>query len=301
MLMAEDNVGNQFRPNAVQDVRNQVIQNVVQNPGVQYVRNYNGLRVDTRISNQYGIGNVVIARAEANVKLRKRDGAYLLKQMQIAQKEEVGIQLTSEEFEFIDDVEEQYTKLLEPNLEPHQVQQNDSIVISVVSSMEQGGRTVKQHSATVKETRAYHESLFHNLATEVEKINLVNRKMKETNAKLTIELARYKNQEKCFEISQENYDKLKRCYQKSIYQEQCLTKKINALHLSFGKQIMTLNEEISNLNKQLLKKKSTGSSLQEEKKRLKSDFKIREDELLDKQIQLENKIKKLDNILVKMG
>ncbi|GJV01193.1 hypothetical protein Tco_1334762 [Tanacetum coccineum] len=37
------------------------------------------------------------------------------------------------------------------------------------------------------------------------------------------------------------------------------------------------------------------------KEKLKSDFKIREDELLDKQIQLENKIKELDNILFKMG
>ncbi|GJV04418.1 hypothetical protein Tco_1337987 [Tanacetum coccineum] len=49
------------------------------------------------------------------------------------------------------------------------------------------------------------------------------------------------------------------------------------------------------------RKKSTVSSLLEEKKKLKSDFKIREDELLDKQIQLENKIKELDNIFVKMG
>ncbi|GJV18334.1 hypothetical protein Tco_1367354 [Tanacetum coccineum] len=71
--------------------------------------------------------------------------------------------------------------------------------------------------------------------------------------------------------------------------------------LSSGKQITTLNEEISNLNKQLSKEKSTVSSLLEEKKKLKSDFKIREDELLDKQIQLENKIKELDNILVKTG
>ncbi|GKD47831.1 retrovirus-related pol polyprotein from transposon TNT 1-94 [Tanacetum coccineum] len=85
----------------------------------------------------------------------------------------------------------------------------------------------------------------------------------------------------------------------SVYQEQCLSKKINALHLSLGKQITALNEEISNLNKQLSKENSTVSSLQEEKKRLKSDFKIREDELLDKQIQLENKVKELDNILVK--
>ncbi|GKC73383.1 hypothetical protein Tco_1119266, partial [Tanacetum coccineum] len=59
---------------------------------------------------------------------------------------------------------------------------------------------------------------------------------------------------------------------------------INALHLSSGKQITALNEEISNLEKQLSKEKATVSSLQEEKKRLKSDFKIREDEFLDKQI-----------------
>ncbi|GJR09182.1 hypothetical protein Tco_0791834 [Tanacetum coccineum] len=85
----------------------------------------------------------------------------------------------------------------------------------------------------------------------------------------------------------------------SVYQEQCLTKKINALHLSSAKTITTLNEEIANLNNMLSKKKSTVSSLQEEKKRLKFDFKIREDEFLDKQILLENKIKELDNILVK--
>nr|GFB12157.1 hypothetical protein [Tanacetum cinerariifolium] len=101
-------------------------------------------------------------------------------------------------------------------------------------------------------------------------------------------------------FSKEKYDKLERCYQKSVYQEQCLTKKINALQLSSGKQITTLNEEILNLNKQLSMEKSTVSSLLEEKKRLKSDFKIRENELLDKKIHLENKIKELDNILVKM-
>ncbi|GJR04109.1 integrase, catalytic region, zinc finger, CCHC-type containing protein [Tanacetum coccineum] len=197
--------------------------------------------------------------------------------------------------------EEQYTELLEPIPEPHQVQQNDSNIISEVSSMEQSGGTVDQHPATVEETHAYFESLYNNLAIEVEKVNSVNRRMKETNVDLTTELARYKNQEKCFEISQEKYDKLERCYQKSVYQEQCLAKKINALHLSSGKQITTLNEEISNLNEQLSKEKSIVSSFHEEKKKLKSDFKIREDELLDKQIQLENKITELDNILVKTG
>ncbi|GJU98795.1 hypothetical protein Tco_1328066 [Tanacetum coccineum] len=195
--------------------------------------------------------------------------------------------------------EEQYTELLEPIPESHQVPQNDSNVIFEVSSMEQSGRTVEQNPATPEETRALYDSLYNNLATKVKKVNSVDRKLRETNTDLTIELARCKNQEKCFEISQEKYEKLERCYQKSVYQEQCLTKKMNALHLSSGKQITTLNEEISNLNKRLSKEKSTVSSLLEEKKKLKSDFKIRKDELLDKQIQLENKIKELDNILVK--
>ncbi|GJV17040.1 hypothetical protein Tco_1362363 [Tanacetum coccineum] len=124
-------------------------------------------------------------------------------------------------------------ELLEPIPEPHQVQHNDSNVISAVSSVEQSRGTVEQHPINVEETRVLYDSLYNNLAIEVEKVNSVNRKLRETNADLTSELARYKNQEKCFEINQEKYEKLKRCYQKSVYQEQCLTKKINALHLSF--------------------------------------------------------------------
>ncbi|GJU59531.1 retrovirus-related pol polyprotein from transposon TNT 1-94 [Tanacetum coccineum] len=51
----------------------------------------------------------------------------------------------------------------------------------------------------------------------------------------------------------------------------------------------------------LSKEKSVVSRLEEDKKKLKFDFKIREDELLDKQIELEKKIKELDNILLKHG
>ncbi|GJR71794.1 hypothetical protein Tco_0084159 [Tanacetum coccineum] len=284
-----------------------------------------------RCYNYKGLGH--LAR-NCIVRPRRRGVAYLQTQLLIAQKEEAGIQLQAKEFDLMqastsgtqtdkDPVydsdglaevhnydncynneifnmftqKEQYTELLKPILETHQVQQNDSNVISKVSSVLQYGGTIDQHPTTVEETRAYFESLYNNLAIKVEKVNSVNLKMKETNADLTTKLARYKNQEKCFEIRHEKYDKLERCYQKSVYQEQCLTKKINALHLSSDKQITTLNEEISNLNKQLSKEKSTIYSLLEEKKKLKSDFKIREDELLDKQIQLENKIKELDNIL----
>nr|GEW40163.1 integrase, catalytic region, zinc finger, CCHC-type, peptidase aspartic, catalytic [Tanacetum cinerariifolium] len=49
------------------------------------------------------------------------------------------------------------------------------------------------------------------------------------------------------------------------------------------------------------KRKINRFFLLEEKKRLKSDFKTCEDKLLDKQIQLEKKIKELNNILLKTG
>nr|GEU99076.1 hypothetical protein [Tanacetum cinerariifolium] len=297
---------------------------VAQNPRVHNVGNQNGLIGVPGNANQNlnGNGNLVAARAEGNAtrhngnqircyncrgvghfarncttRPRRRDAAYLQTQLLIAQKKEAGIQLQDEEFDLmvattdLDEIEEvnancilmenlqqastseeQYTELLEPIPEPHQVPQNDNNVISKVTSVEQSGKTLEQHPVNFEETCALYDSLYQNLAIEVENVNTVNRKLKETNRDLTTELARFKNQ-----------------------------KKINVLHLSFGKQIMTLNEEILDLNKQLSKEKSTVSFLLEEKKMLKSDFKIREDELLDKQIQLEKKIKELNNILVKTG
>nr|GFC22322.1 hypothetical protein [Tanacetum cinerariifolium] len=91
--------------------------------------------------------------------------------------------------------EEHYTELLEPILESHQVPHNDNDVISEDTSVKQGGETVEQHPANFEETRALYESLYQNLAIEVEKVNSVNRKLKETNADLTTKLERYKNQE----------------------------------------------------------------------------------------------------------
>nr|GFB98456.1 hypothetical protein [Tanacetum cinerariifolium] len=101
--------------------------------------------------------------------------------------------------------EEQYTELLEPIPELHQVPQNDNNVISKVTSVEQSGETVEQHPANFEETHALYDSLYQNLAIEVEKVNM---------------------------------------------------------------------------------EKSIVSFLLEEKKKLKSDFKTREDELLDKQFNL---------------
>nr|GEY10114.1 hypothetical protein [Tanacetum cinerariifolium] len=195
--------------------------------------------------------------------------------------------------------EEQNTDLLEPIPEPQLVPQNEIYVTSVSQSMVQSEGTVKTSFAPNKETHAHQETVYRNLVDQVSQVNMVNCNMRATNAELKSELSRYKIQEQRVEISQEKYDKLEKNYQKSVYQEQCLTRKINVLHLSSAKQITTLNDEISNLYKQLSKEKSSISSLMEEKKKLKHDFKTREDKFLDKKVDIEAKIKDLENILLK--
>ncbi|GJY22017.1 retrovirus-related pol polyprotein from transposon TNT 1-94 [Tanacetum coccineum] len=177
-----------------------------------------------RCYNCKGMGHIA---KNCTVRPRRRDAVYLQTQLLIAQKEEVGIQLQAKEFDLmaatgdIEEIEEQASTSStqtdkapvydsDGSAEPHMIQQNNSNVISVESSVEHNGGTVEQHPTTVEETHAYFKSLYNNLVTEVEKVNTVNHKMKETNVALTIELARYKNQEKCFEINQEKYDKLER-------------------------------------------------------------------------------------------
>nr|GEV64034.1 integrase, catalytic region, zinc finger, CCHC-type, peptidase aspartic, catalytic [Tanacetum cinerariifolium] len=193
--MVGGNGENQFRQYAWQNTGNLNGYNVVQNVGNQ---------------NQIGNGNLVAVRAEGNVagqngnqircyncggvghyarnctvRPSRRDAAYLQTQLLIAQKEEQastsGTQTDSA-----------------PVYDSNRSAENNNNVISEVTSVEQVGETVQQHSANFGETHALYESLYQNLAIEVEKVNSVNRKLKETNAGLTTELARYKNQESQF-------------------------------------------------------------------------------------------------------
>nr|GEX11799.1 hypothetical protein [Tanacetum cinerariifolium] len=180
-----------------------------------------GLSEDIYAVVDIGNGNVVAARAEGysngnnknqvrcyncrgigrlarncTIRPKRRDDVYLQTQLLIPRKEEARIQLQAEEFDLMDaagDLDE-----IENN------------VISMVSNVEKSGGTVEQHPSNVEETRAYFELLYNNLVIEVKKVKTVNRKMKETNADLTNELARYKSQEKCFESNHEKYDKLER-------------------------------------------------------------------------------------------
>nr|GEU34064.1 hypothetical protein [Tanacetum cinerariifolium] len=90
MLMVEDNVGNQFISNAYGN------RNVATTPAEGNGNGINGNSI--RCYNCQGEGNYA---NNCTVKSRKQDAAYLQQQLQIAQEEEVGIQSTQEEFEFM--------------------------------------------------------------------------------------------------------------------------------------------------------------------------------------------------------
>nr|GEV59197.1 hypothetical protein [Tanacetum cinerariifolium] len=327
---------NQQGYNTWQNGRIQGAQNAIQNAGVQNGGNQNGLVVVPGIANQNGTEDCA---RNCTARPRRRDAAYLQTQLLIAQKEEAGIQLQAKEFDFmaaacdLDEIEEanancilmanlqhastseQYTHLLEPIPEPQLVPQNDNHVTFVAPSMVQSGGTVETSSAPNEETRAHQETVYRNLVDQIAQVNMVNCFTRATNAELKSEglfgspyvfggigmcLRNWNVKELESDSISIRILKIPRTKQDlSLLDIKFKNNKINDLHLSSAKQITTLNNEISNLNKLLSKEKSSISSLVEEKKRLKPDFKTREDKFLDKEVDLEAKIKDLENILLK--
>nr|GEW70321.1 hypothetical protein [Tanacetum cinerariifolium] len=192
--------GNQNGYNVVQNVGNQVVQNAVQNlaraEGNANRDNDNKIRKKQKSNyKRKSLTNLQQASTSDTqtdkAPVYNLDGSAEVQLYDNCNNDEIFNMFTQEE---------KYTELLVPIPELHQVQQNDSNVISEVSRVEQERGIVEQHPVTVEETHAHFKLLYNNLAIEVEKVNTVNRKLRETNADLTTELARYKNQEKCFEI-----------------------------------------------------------------------------------------------------
>nr|GFB65904.1 hypothetical protein [Tanacetum cinerariifolium] len=156
-----------------------------------------------------GVGHFI---RDCTVRPRRRDASYLQTQLLIAQKEEAGIQLQAEEYDLmaaatdLDEIEEVNANcILMANLQQASSSgtqtditlvydsdgsaENDNNVISEVTDVEQDGEIVEQHSVNFEEIRTLYESLYQNLVVEVQKVNSVNRKLKETNADLTTKLA----------------------------------------------------------------------------------------------------------------
>nr|GEU62743.1 retrovirus-related Pol polyprotein from transposon TNT 1-94 [Tanacetum cinerariifolium] len=195
--------------------RIQVAQNAIQNVGVQSGGNQNGLVVVPGNANLSGSGNVVAARAEGSgmgnqarcyncrglghiarnytAGLRRIDDAYLPTQLLIAQKEEAGIQLQAEEFDFmaavgdLDEIKEVNANcILMANLQHASTSgtqvdkapvydtdgsaENENHVTYVAQSMLQIRGTIETSFAPNEETRAHQETIYRNLVDQVSRV-----------------------------------------------------------------------------------------------------------------------------------
>ncbi|GKC55132.1 hypothetical protein Tco_1077877, partial [Tanacetum coccineum] len=167
MQMIEGNGGNQFRQyvgqnvrnqngyNAIQNVGNQVVQNAVQNPATRDEGNGNGNNLEQSksgsISTKEGYGSSCRNCTQASTSGTQTDKAPVYDSDGSAEVHHFENCYDNDIFNMFTQ-EEQYTELLKPISEPHQVQQNDSNVISAVSSVEQSGGTVEQNPSTIEET-----------------------------------------------------------------------------------------------------------------------------------------------------
>nr|GEW26036.1 hypothetical protein [Tanacetum cinerariifolium] len=316
---AGQNVGNLNGYNDVQNVRNQVIQNAIQNPRIQNVGNQNGLIgvPDNANQNPNGNGNIIAARVEGNatghndnqIRCYNYRGEASTSGTQIdkapvydsdgSEASTSGTQIDkapvydsdgSVEVHNYEDCydneifnmftqEEQYTELLKPIPELHQVPQNDNNVISEVSSVEQSRGTVDQHLVNVEETRVLYDSLYNNLAIEVEKFNkhkalelkikrlliavvsqdiifVVQNNFVDETSNLQTELERTKERfENCIIKKENEYAKLWNDWCKKC--EECKFNKI-----SYDKAYIDMHQKIKRLQAQLgdLKGKSKDTS-----------------------------------------
>ncbi|GJW90931.1 hypothetical protein Tco_0168484 [Tanacetum coccineum] len=121
-----------------------VIQNAVQNPGVQNVGNHNGLIVVLGIANQNpnGDGNVVAAREEARIQLQAKEFDLMVAAANLDEIEEVNANCIL------------MANLYQASTSGTQTDKAsvyDSNRSAEVSRVEQDGGTVDQHPATVEE------------------------------------------------------------------------------------------------------------------------------------------------------
>nr|GFA34346.1 Gag-Pol polyprotein [Tanacetum cinerariifolium] len=161
MQMVGGNGGNQFMQYAGQNagnlagyndvIGNQVIQNVVQNPRVQKVRNQNGLIgvQGNGNQNQIGNGNLVAAHVEGNATGQNGNQIMCYNCMGVDGSAEVHENCDDNEIFNIFTQEEQYTELLEPIPESHQVPQNDNDVISEDTSVKQDIDPIPTNSSSL--------------------------------------------------------------------------------------------------------------------------------------------------------
>nr|GEY31407.1 retrovirus-related Pol polyprotein from transposon TNT 1-94 [Tanacetum cinerariifolium] len=236
MPMVGGNGGNQFRQYAGQNVGNLNGYNAVQNVGNQHEEGnetgHNGNQM--RCYNYRGLGH--LAR-NCTVRPRRRDAAYLQTQLLIAQKEEAGIQLQAEEFDLMATV-----------VDLDEIEEVNANYILMANLQQASTSCTQTDKAPVYDSDGSAEVHNYESCYDNEIFNIFTQEEQYT----------------------ELLDPIPEPHQVPQNDNNVISE-INALHLSSGKQITTLKEEILDLNKQLSMEKSTVSTLLEEKKRMTLD------------------------------
>nr|GEU29774.1 reverse transcriptase domain-containing protein [Tanacetum cinerariifolium] len=247
-----------------------------QNAGVQSGGNQNGLVV-LGIANQNGTGNVVAARAEGTGNGNQamyynyrglghiaRNCTAMPRRRDAAYLQTQLLIAQKEEARIQLQAEEFDFMAAAGDLDEIEKVNANCILMANLQQVSTSGTQhdrapVYDTDGSAEEIRAHQETVYRNLVDKVAQVNRVNSNMRATNAELKFKLARYKIQEQRVEISQEKYDKLEKFYQKKVI-----------YFLPY-----------------------------ERKKKLKHDFKSREYKFIDKEVDLEARIKDIENILLK--
>nr|GEW20151.1 hypothetical protein [Tanacetum cinerariifolium] len=165
MQMVGGNGKNQFRQYAGQNVGNLNGYNAVQNVGNQHVLREMQLGI---MEIRYDLDEIKEVNANCILMTNLQQASTSGTQTDKAPVYDSDGSAKVHNYENCDDNEifnmftqaEQYTELLEPIPEPHQVRHNDNNVISEATSVEHSGETVEQHPANVEETCALYDSLY---------------------------------------------------------------------------------------------------------------------------------------------
>ncbi|GJY36111.1 hypothetical protein Tco_0421489 [Tanacetum coccineum] len=174
------------------------------------------------------------------------------------------------------------------NIEIH----NDSNTISYDQYLKEIESAVVQNTALTKQQTAVIMSVFEDMPNLVAKCNAQFLQNKNVNESLTSELERYKERVKLFEERQKVDLNDREKYLETQMNDMILTK--NAKFAAFQKEIDSLKFSLS-------KNVKENESLMTKLNGLKNTYKEKEDKYNEKEIDLENKIKELENIVFKVG
>nr|GEU51721.1 hypothetical protein [Tanacetum cinerariifolium] len=216
----------------IQYVGNQIVGYNARKNGNQIFGNAQGIVAAPLIGNNGNVQNVNLIMCykcrgvgyyarNCTKKNMVRDSNYYPERLMLFQQEEAGIELTTEQHDFLayafdkeqDNGEVNTNYIFMTKLQPKMtlllfVTQMDSLcnIMAETPDVDFSGGKHKQRVVNHEKTNAYFESLLNNFKVELDRHVMVNQETKAENERLTTELAQYKGQQTFFEYIKQKYN-----------------------------------------------------------------------------------------------